>query len=457
MCGIVGMISKTTSGFSYSDLDMFQDMMVCDSVRGDDSTGVFGVYRNKQARTVKVAAEPHLLFRCEEWKDFRTKAINSMTMLVGHNRSATRGAVNSDNAHPFAEGKIVLVHNGTLHNHKDFNKEVEVDSHAIAHALNEKPVEEVIKGVDGAFTFVWYDREKQKLFMIRNSERPLAYIDTGSQILFASEAPMLEWLVNRKGYVTHTAKIVPTNTLFEIDSRGQVEGKTMEMYTPPKRTWVGNTSYYPTMTTPPTKHSGTAGGVNYDPEKIPCNTKVLIKVTACEDIPGTPRYKVKGYVDMPDHPKTDVVGWFDRSLDQADIDELVSIGQAEAVISSSVRSNCGDSYWVRDVNFALILQTHNDLRVPALHFNYLIENHKCAKCDGEVKRSEADYTSVKRKNNSSRYRLVCAKCVGDALDEATKPSTKFQDSDTNVSEGESVSERLTVAYTGSRRTESLAC
>jgi len=457
MCGIVGMISKTTTGFSYSDLDMFQDMMVCDSVRGDDSTGVFGVYRNKQARTVKVAAEPHLLFRCEEWKDFRTKAINSMTMLVGHNRSATRGAVNSDNAHPFAEGKIVLVHNGTLHNHKDFNKEVEVDSHAIAHALNEKPVEEVIKGIDGAFTFVWYDREKQKLFMIRNSERPLAYIDTGSQILFASEAPMLEWLVNRKGYVQHTAKIVPTNTLYEIDSRGTVTGREMEMYTPPKRTWVGNTSYYPTMTTPPTKTTGTTGVANYDPDRIPMNTEVLIKLTSVDEVHGSPRMKVRGYVDMPDHPKTDVVGWFDRSLSEADIDELMSIGQAEAKIGSSVRSNCGNSYWVRDVNFALVLQTHNDLRVPALHFNYLIDKHKCDKCDGVIKRNEADYTSVKRRSNSSRYRLVCAKCVGEALEEATKPSTKFQDCDNDVSDGKSVSPSLTVAYPDSRRAESLAC
>ena len=99
MCGIVGVISKSTNGLFYTDMDLFQNMLVCDSLRGEDSTGVFGVYKNRQARTIKVAAEPHMLFRCPEWDDFRTKAISSMQIVVGHNRSATRGAVTVSYTH----------------------------------------------------------------------------------------------------------------------------------------------------------------------------------------------------------------------------------------------------------------------------------------------------------------------------------------------------------------------
>ena len=149
-----------------------------------------------------------------------------MNIVVGHNRSATKGAVSSTNAHPFSEGKIVLVHNGTLHNQKDFNKDVEVDSHAITHALNERPAKEVLKEIDGAFAFVWYDREQGKLFIARNSERPLSFIETASQVVFASEGSMLDWLMNRKYVKAPAAETFPVGELISYDLNGNKETDT---------------------------------------------------------------------------------------------------------------------------------------------------------------------------------------------------------------------------------------
>lgn len=444
MCGIVGMVSKVSTGFYHTDLDLFESMLVCDSVRGEDSTGVFGVYKNRQARTIKVAAEPHMLFRCDEWKDFKTKAVNSMNMLVGHNRSATRGAINSDNAHPFTEGKIVLVHNGTLHNHKDFNKEVEVDSHAIAHALNERPAEEVIKEIDGAFTFIWYDREQAKLFMVRNSERPLAYIEDTSRIYFASEAPMLEWLVNRKSYSTKKleAKVVPTNTLYSIDGYGKIEGKEVEVYRPKYQGVVKTSSLVttPYMAKTLTWQSGQkpteCTASSYNPNRIPNQTDVVVKLTMIDDDNLNRGIKVRGYLKMPNHPMTDIVGYLDPSLTMEDAKALIKAEYAQGTVTSHMSSSCGSSYWVKGITYTTDIHTYNTT-MPVLTFDHLVKHNTCDKCGSTITRKEADFTSIKKRGNTDRYRLVCSHCVMEAVDEATTPSSIFKDSDNDVQKGES--------------------
>jgi len=145
MCGIVGMIAKKQAGFSYSEVAAFKDALLIDSLRGEDSTGVFSVMRNKTVNAIKVATHPLHLYQCTDWTSLESKIVQHGRFVVGHNRSATKGAIKTENAHPFHEGKIILVHNGTLRgDHKEL-ADVEVDSHAICHALNEKPPEEVIK------------------------------------------------------------------------------------------------------------------------------------------------------------------------------------------------------------------------------------------------------------------------------------------------------------------------
>ena len=43
--------------------------------------------------------------------------------------------INDQNAHPFVENNIILVHNGVVYNHKK-HEDTEVDSHAIVHMIN---------------------------------------------------------------------------------------------------------------------------------------------------------------------------------------------------------------------------------------------------------------------------------------------------------------------------------
>jgi len=425
------MISKSQSGLFSTDLDFFQNMLVCDSLRGEDSTGVFGIYKNRQARLFKVAAEPHMMFRCDEWADFRTKAISSMNIIVGHNRSATRGAVNSENAHPFNEGKILLVHNGTLHNQKDFNKEVEVDSHAITHALNERPAKEVLSEIDGAFAFVWYDREQGKLFIARNSERPLSFIETTGNIIFGSEGSMLEFLVNRRStYTAPKAQSFPVGQLISFDLKGNKTEEAFELYRP-KYTGVTynkpNDKVTPITTTTPS--TGTVSGL------LTRGTKVLLKIdqlTQAKDTGGA--VNVRGKL-VSHQPGVDFVGKLAGELDMSDGYKMLDAPYVQGYISGSHTSTCGLSYYISSVEFAELVQTYQT-KIPSVIWNRIVDTCVCDKCGGGIQRHQAGFTSVKRRGNSDKFRVICPECLEEAIDAATTPNIK--DSNAEVQKGQPI-------------------
>lgn len=442
MCGIVGIISKIPGGLYHTDLDLFEELLVCDSVRGLDSTGVFGIHKNKQAKSLKVAAEPHSLFRCEEWGDFRTKAVSSMTSLVGHNRSATRGAVNSTNAHPFTEGSIVLVHNGTLHNHKDFNKDVEVDSHAITHAFNERPAKEVLKEINGAFTFVWYDRRVGRLFIARNNERPLAYVETSSNIIFASEGPMLDWILGRKAGTYDKAASFPVGELISFDNKGNKESETFEMYSPKPfgNTNMTITSPYGQQTRLPlvtmTKMESTLASNS----RIPAGTKVLVKInevvqTSIQN--GT--VNLKGTML---YPKTDIdiTGYMDRDLPIDSGYKMLRTQYVEGTVQSYHSSICGPSYFLNNISFPEMIKIHNT-SLPVAMWNSICNTHKCDKCGKNINKHQPDFTSVKIRSHTNKLRVVCADCVSEAFSEATEKQQAaiIESSTNNVSKGLKVS------------------
>ena len=437
MCGIVAMISKSPSGFVHSDLDMFQSMLVSDSIRGEDSTGVFGIYKNKQARILKQAVEPQLMFRCDEWGDFRTKAINSMNVLVGHNRYATRGAVNTENAHPFAEGKICLVHNGTLHNQKDFNKEVEVDSHAIAHAFNEKPAKEVLSQINGAFAFIWYDRETGKLNITRNSERPLAYIETSDMIYIASEGGMIEWLVNRKTSKFQSAKLFDTNKIYSYGLKGAEETESYEAYRPKPSGVVVHTS-------PKTQHIPNISTTIHGPHAFKFNDEPLIRITELIEVQSNNMIRVRGKTVWPTGG-IDFVGIAAPKVNIDDIHALIKSGYATGVVRSTYSTNCGHSLWLGDVKPAETVEMYNNIKIPKTLWKNVVQHHECDKCGGALKENQADMTSFKYKNKLNQYRIVCADCVTESImgviDEATSP--KQQNSGHEIQGRESVSKDFT--------------
>jgi predicted glutamine amidotransferase len=200
MCGIVGVVTAASNGFIQDELNIFRDMLVVDSVRGFDSTGVFGVSNQGNVEIVKSAMTGSQFVTTDEYGAFSREAYSRGQFLVGHNRYATRGTVNDKNAHPFwVDDKIILVQNGSYKGSHKHHKDVEVDTEAITHVIAEEDdVSKALKKINAAYALVWYNTETHSLYMIRNDERPLWHADTKfGSVLFASEPEFIFMAASR--------------------------------------------------------------------------------------------------------------------------------------------------------------------------------------------------------------------------------------------------------------------
>ena len=220
MCGIVGYIASYSNGFTTDEVKAFRDMVVVDSLRGFDSTGVMSITHHGNLHMLKEASTGATFVTREEYEKFSTEALFRGMFLVGHNRAATRGTVNDVNAHPFCvNDNIVLVQNGTYRGSHAHHKDTEVDTEAIAWVLDAHPndIQGALQKINAAYCLVWYNVKDQALYIIRNSERPLyiAYSDTGG-VLFASEAETILLAASRNAITLNNKPyMLAENTLFK--------------------------------------------------------------------------------------------------------------------------------------------------------------------------------------------------------------------------------------------------
>lgn len=218
MCGIIGLVSKSKYGFHKVHQDIFTNLLVTDSIRGPDSTGVFGVTREGNVDFIKDKGDPFSFFSNKEATKFVDDMFTHYNMVVGHNRKATFGTITDENAHPFAEGSTVLVHNGTLQNHKKLTDEkVEVDSHAIVHSMEKEGIKKTLNDIEGAFALAWYNVDDKRLYLSRNIQRPLWVAEADNFFAFGSEPGMLHWIISRENIKIKEIKEVETKKLYFFD------------------------------------------------------------------------------------------------------------------------------------------------------------------------------------------------------------------------------------------------
>ena len=229
MCGIFGFVTTEKSRGAQGRMHFIQQSALVGTLRGFDSAGMFIVPHEPAADAgadwCKVVGTGLDLLQSDHAQNRLT--YNKMTTyraVVGHNRSATVGKVKLDNAHPFVDGPITLVHNGTLDDldalpttdHKA-PKRVEVDSHLIAHNLAQHPAKEVLESLTGAYALVWHDARTDSIYAARNSQRPLHFMKAKCEdtVLFASEADMLWWVAGRTKFSRDTVYSLDTGILLE--------------------------------------------------------------------------------------------------------------------------------------------------------------------------------------------------------------------------------------------------
>jgi len=196
MCGIVGIIRKSGNGHSHSSTGVFRTLLTIDALRGEDSTGTFLVDSKNHVKTLKQAAPPSVFMSGSTYSDIEKHAVQDGVFWIGHNRKATQGDINSKNAHPFQYKNTVMVHNGKLENHTKYFS-TDVDSEALCMYLDthaDKP-DFGIGAIDGAFAIIWYNMEHGKLYIYRNHQRPLHYVEISSEIYYASEAELLAFII----------------------------------------------------------------------------------------------------------------------------------------------------------------------------------------------------------------------------------------------------------------------
>ena len=309
-----------------------ENALIAGTVRGDDSTGIFTVGHKMEdgqaADWFKVAADGYELVASKEYQDRMTYSnVCDLRAVIGHHRSATVGTVSVDNAHPFQEGPITLVHNGTLNSTYDLGKSlwelkgegVEVDSHAIAHNLAEATdPADVIKLLDGAFTLIWHDARDNAVRVIRNDKRPLHmyFAKCEDTVLLASEAEMLHWLAKRNNFHGGTIAYPKPGELLTFRPGSTIpEVQSVPLYVPSYNSrrsagWYGGGSQgsAPRRTNPLPPWSGSAA-----PTKVPEESELMLlehdldAETDCLFIPslvtpvaGLPTALVSGNIIHPD-------------------------------------------------------------------------------------------------------------------------------------------------------------
>lgn len=223
MCGLFGLQSTSLSGV---EIDTFREIGTLSSFRGRDSTGIATVSRGKKNQVCfknhKFPTNPVSFL----YHPVIEKTISDLRpyVIAGHCRWATLGDVNKTNAHPFLEGSIIGMHNGTVEAFapdKDKLAEESDSMNLFRFMAKEGAVEAIKKGKDGAMALVWIDIGKKTINFYRNIKRPLYWsVTTGRTMFWASEAMFLD-IANRRSTITfETPKIFDVDKIYTFHLGG---------------------------------------------------------------------------------------------------------------------------------------------------------------------------------------------------------------------------------------------
>jgi glucosamine--fructose-6-phosphate aminotransferase (isomerizing) len=206
MCGIIGIIGKADVG------PLLIEGLKRLEYRGYDSSGIATLVNGRIERrraSGKIANLENLL---------KSTPMDG-TIGIGHTRWATHGAPTENNAHPHADDRVVLVHNGIIENFHDLRKELasngcvfatdtdtEVVVHLLSHYLGQgmspqEAVQASLGRLEGAFALAILFAGRQDMMIGARRGSPLAIGYGDESMYLGSDALALAPLTSRICYL----------------------------------------------------------------------------------------------------------------------------------------------------------------------------------------------------------------------------------------------------------------
>lgn len=231
MCGLFGMIGP---GITQTDLLFLQEIGYVSALRGRDGTGVVqgSLYEKYCSHKIKKEDSEYSQFMWyhQNCKGGSPLVLNDTTCnyFLGHVRHATKGAINSDNTHPFDVGQLVGMHNGTLKDLKYDHKD-KTDTELLLKDIQERGPLRVLREIskDSAYAIVYLDKREKQIVFARNEKRTLFYTYHvhRSVMYYASEKWMLEAIADRNDIVIGDLYRVEAGYIHKISPRDIEKGK----------------------------------------------------------------------------------------------------------------------------------------------------------------------------------------------------------------------------------------
>ena len=206
MCGIIGIIGKQEVA------PLLIDGLRRLEYRGYDSAGIAtlldGTVQRRRAEG-KIARLETLL---------SNEPVQGM-IGIGHTRWATHGSPNEVNAHPHADDRVVLVHNGIIENFQELRRELagaghhfetETDSEAVVHLIShylrqgktpQESVAAALGRLEGAFALAILFAGRNDLMIGARRGSPLAVGYGDGEMYLGSDALALAPLTQRICYL----------------------------------------------------------------------------------------------------------------------------------------------------------------------------------------------------------------------------------------------------------------
>lgn len=231
MCGIFSFVAESPEKFNPYK---FKILGLKNDVRGGDAVGLY--YNNNLHKSV---TPPLFEKYIVEHKISKLET----PLILGHVRKGSYGMGKTvEQAQPITilddndNIDFVLVHNGTLYNHKELATKYNVinndftDTQILTEIIYKNGYSNVLKEYEGAAALIWYDNRDKNVYVFKGAskvnmhtatiseERPLYWLKEDGCIYFSSVEDALQIIAEDNNNVED----IPVNILYKIDLAGNI-------------------------------------------------------------------------------------------------------------------------------------------------------------------------------------------------------------------------------------------